>query len=138
MTSVRLACAGLVVGLTAALVGADDKELTIKEFMRTHHAGKGATLARIDAGAKAATPDWDAVQKLAADYARAAPQVGKNMPPRNADKKDQWAKITGELAENAKAIDTAAKAKDKAEVARGVKMVRGMCARCHGEFRPKD
>ena len=138
MTSVRLACAALLVGLTAALVAADDKELSIKEFMRKHHAGKGATLAKLDAGAKAATPNWDEVQKLAADYAQAAPQVGKNMPPRNADKKDAWAKITGELADNAKAIDSAAKAKDKEGVAKGVKMVRGMCARCHGEFRPKE
>jgi cytochrome c556 len=138
MTSVRVACAGLVVALTAALVAADDKDLSIEEFMGKHHAGKSATLNRLDTGAKAATPDWNEVQKLAADYAQAAPKVGKNTPPRNADKKDEWAKITGELAENAKAIDTAAKAKDKEGVAKGVKMVRGMCARCHGEFRPKD
>ena len=138
MTSVRVMCAALLVGVTGALVAADDKELSIKQFMGKHHAGKSATLARLDAGAKAASPDWDEVQKLAADYAQAAPQVGKNTPPRNADKKDEWAKITGELAENAKAIDTAAKAKDKEGVAKGVKMVRGMCARCHGEFRPKN
>ena len=137
MIYIRLACAGLLVGLTAALVAADDKELTIKEFMRKHHAGPKATLARIDAGAKAATPDWDEVQKLAAEYAKAAPSVGKNTPPKNADKKDLWARMTGDLTEAAKGIDTAAKDKDKDGVAKGVRTVRGMCAKCHDEFRPE-
>lgn len=125
----------------SALVAADKEDPkkeevpTIKDCM-AFQAEKGPA-AKVAAAAKA--EKWEDAQKASAELAKLGEALGKNTPPRNADKKDEWEKLTKAFAEKTAAVDTAAKAKKADDVSKAVEALldRKNCGACHGTFKPE-
>lgn len=124
-----------VTSLTAADEKKDEKTATIKDCMKFQ--GKNGLANKIDAAAKA--DKWDDAQKASADLAKLGEAMGKNTPPKNADKKDEWAKQTKAFAERTAAVDTAAKAKKADDVSKAVAALldNKTCGGCHSNFKGK-
>jgi hypothetical protein len=87
---------------------------------------------------KAAKADkWDDAQKAAADLSKLGEALGKNAPTKNADKKEDWEKITKAFADRTGAVEKAAKAKKADDVSDAVKALldKKTCGACHGTFK---
>lgn len=123
----------------SALVAADEKKEekvpTIKACMKFQ--GKDGLANKVNAAAKA--EKWEDAQKSSAELAKLGEALGKNTPPKNADKKDDWAKVTKQFAEMTAAVDTAAKAKKADDVSKAVTTLldKQTCGGCHPTFKGK-
>lgn len=120
-----------VSGLTAA----DEKTPSIKDCMAFQK--KDGLPSKVEKAAK--DGKWDDAQKASADLAKLGEALGKNTPPKNADKKDDWEKVTKAFAERTKAVDDAAKAKKADDVSTAVAALldKKTCGGCHGTFKGK-
>lgn len=123
-----------VTGSTAADDKKDEKTPSIKDCMAFQK--KDGLPSQVDKAAKA--DKWDDAQKAAASLAKLGEALGKNTPPQNADKKDDWAKVTKAFAERTAAVETAAKAKKADDVSKAVVALldRKTCGGCHMTFKP--
>jgi hypothetical protein len=132
-----LSLAAFAVGVTA-LVAADDKKdekvPSIKDCMSFQ--GKDGLAKQVEKAAKA--DKWEDAQKTSAELAKLGVALGKNTPPKNEDKKDDWAKATKKFADMTAAVDTAAKAKKADDVSKAVEALLDMksCGGCHPMFKP--
>jgi hypothetical protein len=123
-----LALLGLVV-LTAGPVGAADETPTIKEIMGKLHKGANAPLAQLKTQLKSDSPDWDKVQKSTKDFVILGASLAKNDPPKG--EASAYKSLATAYFNNAKAIDDAAQAKDKAAADAAFKKLSASCKACH-------
>lgn len=123
-----------VAGVIAADEKKEDKAATIKDCMKFQ--GKNGLASKIETAAKA--DKWEDAQKASADLAKLGEAMGKNTPPMNAEKKDEWAKQTKLFAERTAAVNDAAKAKKGDDVGKAVSALLDMktCGGCHSNFKP--
>lgn len=138
----KFGLAGLVVAALAlsvsALVAADEKKEekvpSIKDCMKFQ--GKDGLANKVKSAAKA--EKWEDAQKTSAELAKLGEAMCKNTPPKNADKKDDWTKVSKQFADMTAAVDTAAKAKKADDVTKAVDSLLDMktCGGCHGTFKP--
>jgi hypothetical protein len=127
----------------SALVAADDKKgepkkeekvPSIKDCMSFQ--GKDGLAMKVEKAAKA--EKWEDAQKTSAELAKLGEALGKNTPPKNPEKKDDWAKASKHFAELTAAVDTAAKAKKGDDVSKAVETLldKQTCMGCHPMFKP--
>jgi Cytochrome C' len=103
--------------------------LRIKEVMDKLHKGGTAPLAKLKTALKAESPDWSKVQELTKEFVKFGALLEKNEPPRG-DKAD-FEKLAKAYFINAKALDDAAKAEDKAKAQSALNKIGASCKICH-------
>ena len=82
---------------------------------------------------KAEQPPWETIQAQTKEYASLAAEMAKYDPPKGS--KDSWARLTGEYAGSAVALDKAAIARDKAAALAAHDELARSCMACHREHR---
>jgi len=78
-------------------------------------------------------PAWDTLQPQAKEYAELAVALGKCDPPKGS--KESWAKYTGDFAEMATALETAAQEKDREKAKAAHAKLEKSCKECHTAHR---
>jgi hypothetical protein len=128
-----LAAANLAISPAAAQ---GNSPPTIKEIMAKLNK-PGGLYPKLGTELKEGQPDWEEVQKQTKVFVQYALALGKNEPRRG--DKDSWAKFTKAYAENAKALDEAARKRD-ALAARDAHAKLGpkACSACHNAHRPSS
>jgi cytochrome c556 len=113
----------------------EEKTPTIKDCMKFQ--GRNGLATKVETAAK--DGKWDDAAKVSAELAKLGEAIGKNTPPQNAEKKDDWEKQAKGFAERTKAVDDAVKAKKADDVSTTVKALldNKTCGGCHGTFKPK-
>lgn len=116
------------------VVAADEKTPTIKDCMKFQ--GKDGLANKVTAAAKA--EKWEDAQKASGEIAKLGVALGKNTPPKNPEKKEDWEKVSKQFAEMTKAVDDAAKAKKADDVNKAVTALldQKTCGGCHPTFKP--
>jgi hypothetical protein len=133
---VSLLALGLVSFWVCLPVGAEDEKTpTVKEIMGKLHKGPHAALNEIKVDLQDATPDWPEIQRLSKDLTTLGAALTKNDPPRG--DKGAWGKLTKKYADNAKALDDAAKKKDAKDALAYQGKLMGSCTECHKAHRPR-
>jgi Cytochrome C' len=123
--------AGLFV--VSSLMAADDKTPTIEEIMKkVPNKGRNKGLAAQCADA-AAAGKWEDCQKMAAELKTLGDALGKNPCPKG--DKASWEKLTKGFSANMETIEKGAKAKDAAEVKKGLDAFTKSCKTCHDSHR---
>ena len=136
---------GILALLTAAafavtdFVYAEDKKKdevpAIKDCMAFQ--GKDGLAKKIETAAKA--EKWEDAQKISAELTKLGEALGKNTPKKNADKKEDWEKLTKKFADQTAAVEKAAKEKKTDDVSKAIKTLTDNknCMACHGTFKGK-
>ncbi len=126
-----------VVALALSRTGAaDNKSPTIKEIMQKAHNGDSSLLGQLRGELRDDVPEWADIQKQTKELVTLASSLGKNNPPRG--DKESWQKLTKQYLERAKALDGAAKKKDKKASQVAYAKLRGSCGDCHNAHKPKS
>ncbi len=112
-----------------------NKTPSIKEIMGKLNKGTDCTMQVLRKQLRTEEPNWDAVREQTKKFADLAEALGKNDPPRGG--KDSWEKLTKAYAEHAKALDEAAKSKDKTAAKSAHAKLAGSCKACHDAHKPK-
>jgi cytochrome c556 len=123
------ALAVLALSAVASVQGQGQETPTIKQIMAKLHKGANAPLAKAKAALKGDAPDWKAVQDASKDMVILGALLSKNDPPRG--EKADFDKLANTYHENAKALDDAAKAEDKAKSQAALGKIGGLCKSCH-------
>jgi cytochrome c556 len=123
-----LAFAGMaiVVGSSAF---ADDKTPTIKQVMGKLTKGPKSLTPTIGKELKSAKPNWTTIQAQSAEFATLASALCLNDPPKG--DKASWDSLAKAYSDDAKALDTAAQAKDKAGALSAHEKLAKSCMGCH-------
>jgi cytochrome c556 len=106
-----------------------EEALTIKQVMVKLHKGASSPLAKLKNELKAETPAWAEIEKQSKDFVIIGASLAKN-EPRKGDK-EGWKKLADSYFEDAKALDEAAKAHDKAGTDAAFKKLSASCKACH-------
>lgn len=134
MTKKIVILAGPVVLIAAAMAsGADDKTPTIKDAMKINKGGPKSAAGQLKTKLSAASPDWESVQKTTKEFLGLAEALGKNEPPKGDDA--SWKKLSGLYAKDFKALNDAAKDKDKDAAQAAQKKIGASCKACHQAHR---
>lgn len=128
---------GPLVLVSAALAaqGEDEKVPSIKEVMKKLHAGQRSPLAKLKGQLSADSPQWDEIEKTSKDFVILGAALAKNTPPRG--EKAGWKKLSDRYFDDAKALDDAAKAHDKAAASAAQKRLGASCKACHTAHKGK-
>jgi cytochrome c556 len=121
-----------VAGILAVLIiaaGADDATPSIKEIMGKLHKGTNAPLAKLKTALKADKPDWKMVRDLSDDFVSLGACLAENEPPRG--DKSAYEQLAGAYYENAKSLDAAARAEDRARAQAALNKIGASCKVCH-------
>src|ERR1700730_2753573 len=124
----------VVVSLLTALmlgpVGAQDSNTpTIKDVMTKLHKGANPPIANLKKQLESDNPNWPAIQKTTKDFVILGAALAKNEPPRG--DKESWAKLAKDYFDEAKAMDDAAEAKNKATALAARNKMATSCMACH-------
>ena len=127
-----LALAIVAAGTTA---GADDKDKppSIKEIMTRAHKGGDAALSRARAANKKG--DFDELTKQAGTLVKLGQDLSRARPEKGEAK--SWKALTADYVKKAKALEKAAKDKDRAETKQALDNLGSSCGKCHKAHRPK-
>ncbi len=126
----RLICVASTLAVLALAAGArTDDPPTIKDVMDKLHKGASSPLAKLKTALKAETPDWSAVQDLTKEFEEFGAALAKNDPPRG--EKADFEKLAKGYYKNAKALNDAAKAEDKAKAQAALGKIGASCKTCH-------
>ncbi len=117
-------------------VAADEKTPTIKEIMKKAHNGDSSLLGQLRGELRDDEPEWAEIQKQTRELVTLATSLGKNKPPRG--EMGSWDKLTKQYLEKAKALDGAAKKKDKKSSQVAFAKLRGSCTDCHNAHKAKS
>jgi cytochrome c556 len=134
-----LACAIVFVAGLAPVSGQDKSEKKaptrkdVKELMAKAHKGDNSTLASLQKELKAQTPDWARVvadvkslHEMAEALRTGAPSVYIY------HSEESLQRAAGSYADNVKALDRAAQARDSKAASAALAGLRGTCSACHG------
>ena len=133
----RLACVLSVLALVVAsgLAGAQDENSpTIKVVMQKLHKGANSPLAKLKTALKSNSPDWKSIQDSSKDFVILGASLSKNDPPQG--EKANYKKLAEAYYANAKAMDDAARAKNKQACQTAFQKVSTSCMACHKAHRP--
>jgi cytochrome c556 len=126
----RMVCVTSTLVTMALMAGArTDDTPSIKDVMDKLHKGANAPLAKLKTALKAESPDWKAVQEYTKDFVTFGAALAKNDPPRG--EKADFEKLAKGYFKNAKALDDAAKAEDKAKAQAALTKIGASCKVCH-------
>jgi hypothetical protein len=115
---------------TSVLLRADDEKTpSIKTVMQKLHKGAKSPLAKLKTGLKQDSPDWKNLQNLTKDFVILGASLAKSDPPKGEAK--AYKKLADAYFENSKALDDAAKGRDKPKAEAAFKKVSTSCAACH-------
>ena len=124
-----MACVAGILAVLIISAGADDATPSIKEVMGKLHKGTSSPLAKLKTALKADTPDWKAVQNLSKDFVTLGACLAENKPPRGDE--SAYEQLAKAYYENAKSLDAAAKAEDKAGAQAALNKIGASCKTCH-------
>ncbi len=131
-----LAALILAAGLSAARVdAAADDAASVEVVMKKLFAGKASPGNTLKAAAKADSPDWAKVKEASDVFAKYAPALGENDPPKG--DKASWDKLAKALADHAKELGSAVDKKDVDGLKAAAKSIGGSCKSCHDAHRPE-
>jgi hypothetical protein len=128
---IALVAAGLVVSASVVLtaMAQDDKTPPTNVIMKKLHGGKTSHKAKVQNLLKAATPDWEALDKEAKQYVVLSEALGKNEPEKG--DKGHWDMLTKNFLEASKALQTASEGKNKSDAQAAFKKLTTSCKTCH-------
>jgi cytochrome c556 len=106
-----------------------EETLTIKQVMVKLHKGASSPLAKLKNELKAEAPAWAEIEKQSKDFVIIGASLAKN-EPRKGDK-EGWKQLADSYFADAKALDDAAKAHDKAGTEAAFKKLSASCKACH-------
>ena len=116
--------------------GGEDKPPAIGEIMRKLNGGTNSMTRNLELDLKEDEPDWEAIQESTAEYAKLVATLEKGKPPLGG--KESWERLARGYAANARALDAAARRKDRATAAGVVARIKNACNACHQVHRPKE
>ena len=123
----------LVVVSAATFAGragaADEKKPTIKQIMVKLHKGAKSPLAKVKSELNSESPNWEAVEKQSKDFVILGASLAKNEPKKG--NKESWKQLADQYYDDAKALDDAAEAKDKAAASAAFQRLGASCKACH-------
>lgn len=127
-----LAAAALgVIYLGTAAADDADKIKDVKGCMAFQNKVRGSLPKQL----KAASPEWDKIQKETKDWVAVAESLGKQKPPKGSD--ESWKTQTEKYLANVKAVDEAAEKKDADAATKGIATIGMSCGGCHSQHKPK-
>jgi hypothetical protein len=106
----------------------------IKEVMATLNKGPQALTSSIGRNLDKAKPDWRTLAEQCSEYIVNVEHLGKNVPPRG--EPASWERLTRSYLDNAKAMETAVKARDRTAALAAHQKLERACARCHVSHKP--
>jgi cytochrome c556 len=112
------------------------KSPTVKEIMGKLNKGPTALTPALGKALKAAEPDWEKILEQTKTYIEQVGDLAKNDAPKGT--KESWEKLTKAYAENAKALNEAAKKKDVQAAKTAQAKLAGSCRVCHMAHRPNS
>jgi len=131
-----LAALILAAGLNAARVdAAADETADVETVMKKLFAGKASPNNTLKAAKKSDSPDWAKVKEASDVFAKYAPDLAKNEPPKG--DKDSWTKLAQALADDSKALGAAVDKKDVAGFKAAADKIGVSCKACHDAHRPE-
>src|SRR5262249_868435 len=123
----------VTVATAAGLAGAAPRTLTVKAIMGKLNKGPNAMTITLKRELQKADPNWAGIQEETKEYAGMTADLTKTDPPRG--DKSSWTKLTKDYAEAAKAMDEAARKKDKSAALAAHTKLTGFCMTCHKAHR---
>jgi cytochrome c556 len=126
----------LVAAVSGRVLGEKDAAPTIPEIMRKLNGGTNSMTRNLELDLKDADPDWEAIQESTAEYVKLVDGLQKGTP-RKGDKAS-WERLAKNYATNARALDAAARKKDRKTASSTVARIKDACKACHDAHRPKD
>jgi cytochrome c556 len=132
----RLVCLASAAMVMVVFVGAGAEDPpSIKTVMDKLHKGANSPLAKLKTALKAESPDWKQVQDLAKEFATYGPALAKNDPP--AGDKANFDKLATAYADQATALESAAKEENKAKAKAALGKIGASCKACHTAHKGK-
>jgi cytochrome c556 len=123
-------------GLSGRVQAEKDAAPSLSEIMRKLNGGTNSMTRNLELDLKEDEPDWEAIQESTAEYTKLVAGLQKGTP-RKGDKAS-WEKLTKGYADNAKALDAAARKKDRKTASAVIVRIKNACSTCHQAHRPKD
>jgi cytochrome c556 len=112
----------------------DDETPSIKKIMDTLHKGAKSPLNKMKSALKAASPDWEEIQKQAKVFVEYGESLPKNDPPKG--NKNSFEKLAKAYASNAKSLEKSAEKSDLKGARAAFSKISGSCMACHRSHRP--
>ena len=119
--------AGFSLAIAAAALAA--RAMTVKDIMGKLNKGPNALTPALKRSLQKDNPDWADILEQSKEYATLCSELPKATPPKG--EKDSWSKLSKEYAENAKALQEAAKKKDKDGALAVHAKISKLCSTCH-------
>ena len=127
-----LALAALAGGPNLAL---QDSPPTIAEVMRKLNSGTTSLTPTLAKDLKDAEPDWEGIQETTAEYVKLTAGLPTATPSKG--DKASWQRLARAYVANARALDAAAKRKDRRGAATALARIQGSCKACHQVHRKR-
>jgi hypothetical protein len=124
-----------VLALSGGGQGADAKP-TIKQIMQKAHGGPNSLKNLLLKELKDDEPDWDEIQGQTKVYVALVSELSKNKPPKG--EAASWQKLTSTFTADVRALDAAARKKDKRAALAAHMKVSKFCSSCHDVHKPDD
>jgi cytochrome c556 len=128
----------MLLGLCAALSLAQaPKETppTIRDVMKKLNRGPGSITPTLQQDLKDDDPDWEAIQEQTAEYVKLSAALTKNKPTKG--EAASWEKLAQAYSAEARALDAAAKRKNKQTASAVLKRINSSCNACHKAHKPE-
>jgi hypothetical protein len=106
---------------------------TIRQIMGRLTKGPNSLTPVIGKELEAEAPDWNTIQPQTEEYARLAAAMEKSAPRKGSP--ESWAKLSATYSESARALDKAAKAKNRDAALEAHSQITGSCMECHRAHR---
>src|SRR4051794_8143273 len=113
-----------------------DDAPSLSEIMRKLNGGTNSMTRNLELDLKEDDPDWEAIQESTVEYTKLGAGLQKGTP-RKGDKAS-WEKLAKGYADNAQALDAAARKKDRKTASAIIVRIKNSCNTCHQAHRPKD
>src|SRR5262245_58689873 len=107
---------------------------TTREAMKKLNGGPNSLHQTLKLDLKDDDPDWEAIQESTAEYVTLTTGLGKNKPTRG--EAASWERLTKAYHDDARALDPAAKRKDRRGATAALTRLGNACTACHKAHRP--
>jgi len=102
---------------------------TTREAMKKLNGGPNSLHQTLKLDLKDDDPDWEAIQEETAEYVKLTANLGKNKPPKG--DAASWERLTKTYHDDARALDGAAKRKDRKGATAALDRLGRACTACH-------
>jgi hypothetical protein len=128
-----------LLALTVSFAKAEaDKKKTasIEDIMKKAHDSDEGYIKKVRDDLKEDKPDWKEIQKITKDWAKLAPELGKNKPPKGAVA--DWKKKAAVYTALVVKVEKAADKKNKGEAQKVLTTMNLTCGACHKAHKKDD